>query len=175
MSLANLEYENFVAIHNLIQEVMSNHNNEWNTIDLDKDEHGNDLFPSSDASINFLLESVTELSEAFDNDDLRNKVLNHSECTNRLSKLLEKVETIINQTNCELSFEKLEVIWWDFAMLVNTAKSIHIEEFTERFNRSDLCTDSIKTINNLLYQSVEMMKLSAFSKELEQKHTGTIH
>ena len=104
MSLANLEYENFVAIHNLIQEVMSNQNNEWNTIDLDKDEHGNDLLPSSDASINFLLESVTELSEAFDNDDLKNKILNHSECTNRLSKLLEKVETIINQTNLFFSY-----------------------------------------------------------------------
>ena len=175
MSLANLEYENFVAIHNLIQEVMSNHNNEWNTIDLDKDEHGNYLFPSSDVSINFLLESVTELSEAFDNDDLRNKVLNHSEYTNRLSKLLEKVETIINQTNCEISFEKLEVVWWDFAMLVNTAKSIHRVELVEQFNISGSNNDFIKRLNNLLYQSVEMMKLSAFSKELEQKHTGTIH
>lgn len=61
-------------------------------IDLDKDDNG--IFPSSEANINFLLDSLNELSQAFDNNELRNKISNNSEYTNRLTKLREKLKLL---------------------------------------------------------------------------------
>ena len=58
MSLANLEFDNFTAIHSAIRKMNSFDKDTWVTIDLEKGETGAYILPSPDAHINLLNENI---------------------------------------------------------------------------------------------------------------------
>jgi len=179
MSLANLEYDNFFALHNALKMVKDLELDVWVTIEMDKDENGAYILPSSDAHILSLYENINDLLDICEEIDVVHLLFNYSIFSVRLKKLFEKVESI-EQQHCNIfRFGTIETAWFDFGILVNTIHSILLEELNEG---SYECGEGLqeypsisKHINYLLWHSAEMMNISTISKFKIKGKSKTIH
>lgn len=181
MSLANLEFDNFTAIHSALRKMNSFDKDTWVTIDLEKGETGAYILPSPDAHIDLLNENINEFLYTCENIGVTHLVYNYPNSSLRLNDLLEKVKSLEDQQCDILRFETIETAWFDFATLVSTIHSILIEELKEDIYECECGGDLLNDcgfsehIDYLVLHSAELMKLSSISKSTFKDNDKTMH
>lgn len=180
MSLFGLSYRTFNSVNSIIQEVDSLGFGSWKTISLKKDDLGLYIMPDSNTMIEILRDLMDSLISIYKGKFLDFFTAHNPEYMDRLSKLMLEVEELTNE-ECEVyKLSKLKISWFDFCVFARTLFEFSVEEIENLYPSPkealiELENYIAESTGFLMFQAIELMRLTEECEAMAKAEVGTLH